>query len=182
MIIPSIQNENNLHIRKEDRVRETILTEKFKIGGKSLKKIKQLFSFVLICATVLGTLSVYAQEPKDPPSVEEKLQMAEDIREILREVGVGTVEGYEEIPRAEFAAKSTIYAQVLEANVGAIDIVDYNQTAPDGTPWVILEHWNEGRLGTSNGEELYCANPTVSFRAGYKTAVDAAKYYNKATI
>lgn len=45
------------------------------------------------------------------------------------------------------AAKSTIYAQVLEANVGAIDIVDYNQTAPDGTPWVILEHWNEGRLG-----------------------------------
>ena len=112
MIIPSIQNENNLHIRKEDRVRETILTEKFKIGGKSLKKIKQLFSFVLICATVLGTLSVYAQEPKDPPSVEEKLQMAEDIREILREVGVGTVEGYEEIPRAEFAAKSTIYAQV----------------------------------------------------------------------
>ena len=140
MIIPSIQNENNLHIRKEDRVRETILTEKFKIGGKSLKKIKQLFSFVLICATVLGTLSVYAQEPKDPPSVEEKLQMAEDIREILREVGVGTVEGYEEIPRAEFAAKSTIYAQVLEANVGAIDIVDYNQTAPDGTPWVILEH------------------------------------------
>ena len=70
MIIPSIQNENNLHIRKEDRVRETILTEKFKIGGKSLKKIKQLFSFVLICATVLGTLSVYAQEPKDPPSVE----------------------------------------------------------------------------------------------------------------
>ena len=182
MIIPSIQNENNLHIRKEDRVRETILTEKFKIGGKSLKRIKQLFSFVLICATVLGTLSVYAQEPKDPPSVEEKLQMAEDIREILREVGVGTVEGYEEIPRAEFAAKSTIYAQVLEANVGAIDIVDYNQTAPDGTPWVILEHWNEGRLGTSNGEELYCANPTVSFRAGYKTAVDAAKYYNKATI
>ena len=147
-----------------------------------MKKIKQLFSFVLICATVLGTLSVYAQEPKDPPSVEEKLQMAEDIREILREVGVGTVEGYEEIPRAEFAAKSTIYAQVLEANVGAIDIVDYNQTAPDGTPWVILEHWNEGRLGTSNGEELYCANPTVSFRAGYKTAVDAAKYYNKATI
>ena len=86
-----------------------------------MKRIKQLFSFVLICATVLGTLSVYAQEPKDPPSVEEKLQMAEDIREILREVGVGTVEGYEEIPRAEFAAKSTIYAQVLEANVGAID-------------------------------------------------------------
>ena len=84
--------------------------------------------------------------------MEEKLQMAEDIREILREVGVGTVEGYEEIPRAEFAAKSTIYAQVLEANVGAIDIVDYNQTAPDGTPWVILEHWNEGRLGTSNGK------------------------------
>lgn len=147
-----------------------------------MKKIKQLFSFVLICATVLGTLSVYAQEPKDPPSVGEKLQMAEEIREILREVGVGTVEGYEEIPRAEFAAKSTIYAQVLEANVGAIDIVDYNQTAPDGTPWVILEHWNEGRLGTSSGEELYCANPTVSFRAGYKTAVDAAKYYNKATI
>lgn len=133
-----------------------------------MKKIKQLFSFVLICATVLGTLSVYAQEPKDPPSVGEKLQMAEEIREILREVGVGTVEGYEEIPRAEFAAKSTIYAQVLEANVGAIDIVDYNQTAPDGTPWVILEHWNEGRLGTSSGEELYCANPTVSFRAGYK--------------
>ena len=147
-----------------------------------MKKMKRLFSFVLICAIVFGALSVYAKDTKNPPSVEEELRMAEEIRKILREVGVGTAEGCDKISKPEFITKSSIYTQVLEANVGAIDIVDYNQTAPDGVPWVVLEHWNEGRLGASSGESLYCANPTLSFRSGYKTAVDASRYYNQTTI
>lgn len=147
-----------------------------------MKRMKRFFSFVLICVTVFGTLGVSAEEPKEPMSVEEKIQMAEEIREILREAGVGIVERYNEEAKAEKIGKSSIYAQVLEANVGAIDIVDYTQKAPDGTPWVILEHWNEGRLGTASGESLYCANPTLSFRTGYKDAVDASRYYSQATI
>ena len=147
-----------------------------------MKKIKRLFSFVLICAIVFGALSVYAKDTKNPPSVEEELRMAEEIRQILREVGVGTAEGCDKISKPEFITKSSIYTQVLEANVGAIDIVDYNQTAPDGVPWVVLEHWNEGKLGASSGESLYCANPTLSFRSGYKTAVDASRFYNQTTI
>ena len=38
------------------------------------------------------------------------------------------------------------------------------------------------RQGTDGGEELYCANPSLAFRAGYKTAADASKYYNRVTI
>lgn len=147
-----------------------------------MKNVKRLFSLVLLCAMVFGIIHVDANDRKNPQAVEEELQLAKEVQELLREVGVGTVENPDDNGYAEFVEKAEIYVQVLEANVGAIDIVDYNQTAPDGTPWVILEHWNEGKLGTSGGEELYCANPTVSFRAGYKTAVDATKYYNKTTI
>lgn len=147
-----------------------------------MKKVKQLFSLVLLCATVFGMLHVDAHAIKEPPTVEEELRLAEKVQELLREVGVGTVDQAEKSEYAEFAKKETVYTKVLETNVGAIDVVDYNQTAPDGTPWVILEHWNEGRLGTGGGEELYCANPTLAFRAGYKTPTDASKYYNRVTI
>lgn len=46
----------------------------------------------------------------------------------------------------------------------------------------MLQHWNEGRLGTQSGESLYCTNPTLKFQEGNKTAVDASKRYNKQTI
>ena len=78
-----------------------------------MKKMKRLFSFVLICAIVFGALSVYAKDTKNPPSVEEEFRMAEEIRKILREVGVGTAEGCDKISKPEFITKSNyLYAGV----------------------------------------------------------------------
>ena len=52
-----------------------------------MKKVKRLFSLVLLCATVFGMLHVDAHAPKVPPTVEEELRLAKKVQELLREVG-----------------------------------------------------------------------------------------------
>lgn len=108
-------------------------------------------------------------------NVEEILQLNAEVKAILQEIGVGFAEGYDS--QQATTARETIYTQVIEKNIGAIDVIDYND--PN---WPALQHWNEGMLGSSSGEQLYCADPNVNFKSGYKTAVDARKYYNQATI
>ncbi len=119
---------------------------------------------------------------------EEEIQIERNAEEILREnaqakamlqeIGVGFAEGYDgqEGIKAK-SSRETIYTKVLEKAIGAIDVIDYNDPK-----WPILQHWNEGMLGSGSGEQLYCANPNINFKAGYKTAVDAGKLYNRTTI
>lgn len=148
-----------------------------------MKKLKQLCSLVLICVMCFCIQQVHAEAEEPPLSIEEKLQISQEVHEILREVGVGKANENKTVPKSNvMAVNETIYAKVLKKNIGFIDIVDYNKPAPDGTPWTILERWQEGMLGASSGEPLYCANPILKFRAGNKTGVDASKYYNQKTI
>lgn len=111
-------------------------------------------------------------------NAEEILRENAQAKAMLQEIGVGFAEGYhgQELIKAR-AARETIYTKVLEKAIGAIDVINYNDPK-----WPVLQHWNEGMLGASTGEQLYCANPNINFKAGYKTAVDAGKHYNRATI
>ena len=63
---------------------------------------------------------------------------------------------------------------------GAIDVINYHDPN-DWTNHSILNHWTEGILGTSS-EWMFCANPKAHFQSGYKTAVNATKYYTQDTI
>lgn len=111
-------------------------------------------------------------------NAEEMLRENAQAKAMLQEIGVGFAEGYNAQERVKVkAAREMIYTQVLEKAIGAIDVINYNDPK-----WPVLQHWNEGMLGASTGEQLYCANPNVNFKAGYKTAVDAGKHYNRATI
>lgn len=162
-------------------------------------------SVLLICFLYAMTYGgiVRAEEIEKEPErikkqedfdVEEEKRQMKEVKKILQEVGVGFCEEEEketegEVEQEKEAGKNriarysaaregeSVYTKVLEKSIGAIDVVDYNDPS-----WPVLEHWNEGRLGASSGESLYCANPQNKFQAGNKTAVDASKYYNKQTI
>lgn len=111
-------------------------------------------------------------------NAEEILRENAQAKAMLQEIGVGFAEGYNAQERVKVkAAREMIYTQVLEKAIGAIDVINYNDPK-----WPVLQHWNEGMLGASTGEQLYCANPNINFKAGYKTAVDAGKLYNRVTI
>lgn len=121
---------------------------------------------------------VEEEEIQTERNAEEILRENAQAKAMLQEIGVGFAEGYDGQGRIKAkAARETIYTKVLEKAIGAIDVIDYNDPK-----WPILQHWNEGMLGSGSGEQLYCANPNVNFKAGYKTAVDAGKHYNRATI
>lgn len=132
---------------------------------------------------------------KTEVDIEEELRWAEEVKKILKDIGVGFCDETEDKQEEEtfdqtdekkiqsigvYAAAragETVYTKAIERGIGAIDVVDYND--PN---WPVLQHWNEGRLGTKSGESLYCTNPTLKFQEGNKTAVDASKRYNKQTI
>ncbi len=121
---------------------------------------------------------VEEEEIQTERNAEEILRENAQAKAMLQEIGVGFAEGYDGQERIKAkASRETIYTKVLEKAIGAIDVINYNDPK-----WPILQHWNEGMLGSGDGEQLYCANPNVNFKAGYKTAVDAGKHYNPATI
>ena len=162
-------------------------------------------SVFLICILYVMTYGgiVKAEELEKQPEkvgektevdIEEELRWAEEVKKILKDIGVGVCDEQEDKQEEAFdqtdekkiqsigvyaSAREgdTVYTKKIERGIGAIDVVDYND--PN---WPVLQHWNEGRLGTQSGESLYCTNPTLKFQEGNKTAVDASKRYNKQTI
>ncbi len=121
---------------------------------------------------------VEEEEIQTERNAEEILRENAQAKAMLQEIGVGFAEGYDGQERIKAkASRETIYTKVLEKAIGAIDVINYNDPK-----WPVLQHWNEGMLGASSGEQLYCADPNINFKAGYKTAVDAGKLYNRATI
>ncbi|MBS6521053.1 MAG: hypothetical protein KH359_10540 [Clostridiales bacterium] len=147
-------------------------------------KLKRWISLFLICVFCFSSTAAAAsteqetEEEQSEQKTQEILNRDAEMKKILQEVGVGVAKsGGKSEALTEPMPKETIYTQVLEKNIGAIDVIDYND--PN---WSRLEHWNEGMLGSSSGEQLYCADPNVNFKAGYKTSVDARKYYNQTTI
>lgn len=146
-----------------------------------MKKIKRLVSLIMFCLCALIPFSVHAETMSREEYAKEQSRQLSEMQGLLRESGVGFAEGYDGMP-VMARTRDTIYTKVLKANIGAIDVVDYQTPAPDGTPWTVLEHWKEGMLGSGSGEALYCANPMTAFRAGYKSSVPASTYYNQSTI
>lgn len=60
-----------------------------------------------------------------------------------------------------------------------INVVDRVQ----GDDYKMLSEWDEGILGSTSGEQLYCANATITFHSGVKlTARNATDYYSQGTI
>lgn len=148
-------------------------------------KLKRWISLFLICvfcfSSTVAAAAVEdgtAEEQKREQRAEEILKMDEKVGNILQKVGVGLAEESDSGEKAMAQIpKETIYTQVLKKNIGAIDVIDYNDPS-----WPSLGHWNEGLLGSGTGEQLYCANPNISFKEGYKTSVDARNYYGQKTI
>lgn len=60
-----------------------------------------------------------------------------------------------------------------------INVIDRVQ----GDDYKMLDEWDEGILGSTSGEQLYCANATITFHSGVKlTARNATDYYSQGTI
>ena len=126
--------------------------------------------------------------------VEEKLKENQEIQKMLEEIGVGYADSYQKNSAASTKRKSqkvraasakasgeTIQTAAIKKNIAQVDMVDYNSSYPDG--YKIIDSWKEGMLGNSStNEALYCTDPTLTFSAGSKTAVDASSIYNKQTI
>lgn len=149
-------------------------------------KLKRWISLFLICVFCFSSTAAAAsmeqetEEEQPEQKTEEILTMNTEGREILQEIGVGFAEGYDgfrKVISQTSTSRETIYSQVLDKNIGTIDVVQYH-----GQGWTVLNTWKEGVLGSSAWEVLYCADPNVNFKSGYKTGKDARQYYNEATI
>ena len=94
---------------------------------------------------------VEEEEIQTERNAEEILRENAQAKAMLQEIGVGFAEGYDgqEGIKAK-SSRETIYTKVLEKAIGAIDVIDYNDPK-----WPILQHWNEGMLGSGSGEQLY---------------------------
>ena len=131
-------------------------------------------SVFLICILYAMTYGgiVKAEELEKQPEktevdIEEELRWAEEVKKILKDIGVGfcdeTEDEQEEDKEETFDQTDekkiqsigvyaseregdTVYTKKIERGIGAIDVVDYND--PN---WPVLQHWNEGRLGTQSG-------------------------------
>lgn len=128
-------------------------------------------------------------EESEPVEVEESsndnvekmtdLEKTEKGYEILKSLGLGKAEGTRIQPR--YVGES-IYSKKLSSDKRVIDVIRYNN--PDPNNWQDydrLSRWKESILG-KDGEQLYCSDPTMTFKEGWKTSVNAANYYNENTI
>ena len=143
---------------------------------KGKRMIASLLSLLLLLpsATVFATDGDvdYAQQQRD------RIGTARQIYESHKN-------SYAENPGQEKSMKAkarsageTIYSQVLQSGVSDITVTQY----PEGGGYNVVKTWSEGILGADTGERLYCADPTASFKEGYKTAVPAENYFPEYTV
>ena len=150
-----------------------------------LRKIgKSITAFILLAilsvTTLLGAAPAHAEESSND-NVEKMtdLEKMEKGYEILKSLGLGKAEGTRIQPR--YVGES-IYSKKLSSDKRVIDVIRYNN--PDPNNWQDydrLRQWKESILG-KDGEQLYCSDPTMTFKEGWKTSVNAANYYNENTI
>ncbi len=79
--------------------------------------------------------------------------------------------------KAQAGVGETIYAQALQVNITEFSIVRYNNGRSD-----VVHTWKEGLFGRSTGEWLFCSEPEVAFKKGYKTGVPAERHMSEDTI
>ena len=123
-----------------------------------------------------------AEEPEGTEEQESTEHQREQI-ETMRRIYESYESSYVKKPssgqtlRARSVGES-INSQVLESSVSSITVTQY----PEGGGYNVLKTWSEGILGADTGERLYCADPTVSFQGGTKTAVPATNYFPEYTV
>ena len=114
----------------------------------------------------------YAQQQR------EKIEAMRQIYESYESSYVQKPDGQTLRARSARSVGETINSQVLESSVSSITVTQY----PEGGGYNVLKTWSEGILGADTGERLYCADPTVSFQGGTKTAVPATNYFPEYTV
>ena len=132
-----------------------------------------IFLTLILCIVfeVISYIDAFAEEERRPQ------YNAQEVEDMLKECQVGFAEG--DFPSL-FSMEQEIYTEVLETNIGQIDIVTYGENG--GNDYTINASWSEGLLGAADGSYLYCADPTADFKEGYKIPVNAGKYYSQETI
>ena len=70
-----------------------------------------------------------------------------------------------------------IYAEKLKKSASEISVVKYGENGTD-----VIDTWREGILGRKTGEWLYCTEPHVKFKEGYKTGVPAEDHMSSESI
>ena len=70
-----------------------------------------------------------------------------------------------------------IYAKKLQRSISEISVVRY-----DAGGYEVLDTWKEGLLGRDTGEWLYCTEPDIKFKEGYKTGGRAENHMSRHTI
>ena len=140
------------------------------------KKVKRIFAGITVVFSLVvfltNSVSVFAEDKERVPQYE-----VSAVDELLKQWKAGPANG--DFPSMYYVGQQ-VYTQILQQNIGAIDIVTYKGNS--GNDYVINQRWDEGLLGSYQGDYLYCADPTLNFKEGYKISVDARKYYSQETI
>ena len=138
-----------------------------------MKKIKRVVALLLAVIMAGGCLTAFAEEQgaekKDKPDYD-----AVYLSKLLQSAGVGYADNN---GISTFAAVpgTTVNTSVLDTNISAVDVVDYNNGS------TVVESWAEGLLG-ADGEWAFCADPTTPFQSGNKTVYNMNQFYNQSTI